>query len=282
MVKTWRRLLQARPRWIATLLLIPLLYGLGWLLAQPLAQVLPEASAARLSLIGTIESLLLFILLLPSWVRQRWNSRHPWLTLGLRSRRGEPSGAVCLAYGLLRSVGLLVLISVPLIFGSWGRWLGELTSGDVLNALLLCFGVGLAEELLFRGWLWGELNEIAGSRVAVIGQAVIFSLVHTRFDQGVLPMIGLLTGLMLLGLVLAVQRRLDGGSLWGCVGLHGGLVGGWFALRAGLLQISPSAPEWLIGPGGLHANPLGGVVGIAALSLLLVGQLTALAKAARP
>ena len=263
-------------------MLIPLLYGLGWLLAQPLAQVLPETSAARLSLIGTIESLLLFILLLPSWVRQRWNSRHPWLTLGLRSRRGEPSGAVCLAYGLLRSVGLLVLISVPLIFGSWGRWLGELTSGDVLNALLLCFGVGLAEELLFRGWLWGELNEIAGSRVAVIGQAVIFSLVHTRFDQGVLPMIGLLTGLMLLGLVLAVQRRLDGGSLWGCVGLHGGLVGGWFALRAGLLQISPSAPEWLIGPGGLHANPLGGVVGIAALSLLLVGQLTALAKAARP
>ena len=133
-------------------MLIPLLYGLGWLLAQPLAQVLPEASAARLSLIGTIESLLLFILLLPSWVRQRWNSRHPWLTLGLRSRRGAPSGGVCLAYGLLRSLGLLVLISVPLILGSWGRWLGELTSGDVLNALLLCFGVGLAEELLFRGW----------------------------------------------------------------------------------------------------------------------------------
>ena len=59
-------------------------------------------------------------------------------------------------------------------------------------------------------------------------------------------------------------------------------MGGWFALRSGLLQISPRAPDWLIGPGGLHANPLGGVVGIVVLSLLLMRQLTALARAARP
>ena len=95
-------------------------------------------------------------------------------------------------------------------------------------------------------------------------------------------MLGLLLGLTLLGLVLAAQRRLDQGSLWGCVGLHGGLVGGWFALQGGLLQISPSAPLWLIGPGGAHPNPLGGVVGIAALTVLLSRQLTALAKAPRP
>ena len=110
-------------------------------------------------------------------------------------------------------------------------------------------------------------------------QALIFSLVHTRFNLGGWPMLGLLLGLFLLGIALATRRRLDQGSLWGCVGLHGGLVGGWFVLQAGLLQWSPQAPLWLVGPGG---NPLGGLVGILAMGLLLSVQLTALARAARP
>ena len=281
-VQTWKTLLQARPRWIATVVLIPSLYGLGWMLTQPLLLVLPDTTAARLSLIGTALSLVLFVVILPSWVRQRWSSRQPWRVLGLRSRRQGPSSGRCLMTGLVQSVGLLTLISLPLIFGSWGRWLGELNAADALNALALCFGVGLAEELLFRGWLWGELAQFTGPRTAVVTQAVIFSLVHTRFNLGVLPMLGLLVGLTLLGLVLAVQRRLNDGSLWGCVGLHGGLVGGWFALQGGLLQISPGAPQWLIGPGGAHPNPLGGLVGIAALTVVLGLQLTALAKAPRP
>lgn len=267
---------------MATVVLIPALYGLGWVLTQPLGLILPETTASRLSLIGTALSLVLFVLILPSWVRQRWNSRHPWRMLGLRSRRQAPSSGRCLVAGLMQSVALLTLISLPLLLGSWGRWLGELNAADALNALALCFGVGLAEELLFRGWLWGELSQYTGPRTAVVTQALIFSLVHTRFNLGVLPMVGLLVGLTLLGLILAVQRRLNDGSLWGCVGLHGGLVGGWFALQGGLLQISPSAPHWLIGPGGAHPNPLGGLVGIAALTVLLCRQLTALARAPRP
>lgn len=261
---------------------IPALYGLGWVAVQPLGLLLADPTSSRLSLIGTVASLLLFVLVLPTWVRNRWNQPHPWLTLGLRRHRHAPSSGRCLIAGLLLSLALLTLISLSLVLGSWGRWLGELNAADALNALALCFGVGLAEELLFRGWLLGELSQFTGSRTAVVTQALIFSLVHTRFNLGVLPMLGLLIGLTLLGLVLAIQRRLNEGSLWGCVGLHGGLVGGWFALQGGLLQISPSAPQWLIGPGGVHPNPIGGLVGIAALTVLLSRQLTALARAPRP
>ena len=261
---------------------IPALYGLGWVAVQPLGLLLADPTSSRLSLIGTFASLLLFVLVLPTWVRNRWNQPHPWLTLGLRRHRHAPSSGRCLIAGLLQSLALLTLISLSLVLGSWGRWLGELNAADALNALALCFGVGLAEELLFRGWLLGELSQFTGSRTAVVTQALIFSLVHTRFNLGVLPMLGLLIGLTLLGLVLAIQRRLNEGSLWGCVGLHGGLVGGWFALQGGLLQISPSAPQWLIGPGGAHPNPIGGLVGIAALTVLLSRQLTALARAPRP
>ena len=95
-------------------------------------------------------------------------------------------------------------------------------------------------------------------------------------------MVGLLTGLFLLGLALAVRRHLDQGSLWGCIGLHGGLVSGWFVLEKGLLELSPDAPAWLIGPGNANANPLGGAVGLTGLLALLLFQLTAVARALRP
>ena len=148
--------------------------------------------------------------------------------------------------------------------------------------MLLCLGVGFAEELIFRGWLWAELNQMLGSRRGAVTQASIFSLVHTRFNLGLGAMSGLLVGLFLLGMVLARQRQSDRGSLWSCIGLHGGLVAGWFLLQSGLLELSPNAPSWVVGPGGNAPNPLGGAVGIISLLILLLIQRTAVAKALRP
>ena len=267
-------------RWVPTLTLIPVLYGLGWLVMQPVARLIPGLTISARDLMGTLVSELLFIVVLPSWVRLRWTTRQPWRQLGLSSSRQQPPRRQAFTTGLAWAFGLLLVISVISLSGRWAYWLGDLNASEVLNALLLCFGVGLAEELLFRGWLWGELTLFMDARSAFVGQAAVFSLVHTRFNLGVWPMLGLLTGLFGLGLVLGLRRRLDQGSLWGCIGLHGGLVGGWFLLhQAGLLQWSPQTPFWLSGPGG---NPLGGVVGIAAVTGLLILQLTALAKAARP
>ena len=75
-------------------------------------------------------------------------------------------------------------------------------------------------------------------------------------------MISILTGLFLLGILLALIRLKDRASLWGCIGLHGGLVGLWFLTNNGLLEISEDAPKWLVGPGTLNTNPLGGIFGI--------------------
>ena len=177
------------------------------------------------------------------------------------------------------AAGLLTVItSVVLLEGS-GDWRGEVDATQLTNAVLLCLGVGVAEELIFRGWLWAELNQMLGSRRGAVAQASIFSLVHTRFNLGLGAMAGLLIGLFLLGLVLASQRLSDRGSLWGCIGLHGGLVAGWFLLQNGLLQLSPDTPSWLVGPGGNSPNPLGGLVGISSVLVLLLIQRTAVAKA---
>ena len=275
------RLLLLKPSWLPTLLLIPLLYLLGWIICAPLVWLgLPSSQQ---SLVGTVISVLLLLLLLPTWCRLRWNTHQCWRSLGLsgggRNNRRRLSSA--LLRGLLLAAVLLALMTTSLLMGSWAHWLGEWSLSRSLNALALLLGVGLAEELIFRSWLWRELDQLIGPAPAVTGQALIFSLVHARFNLGFWPMVGLLIGLLLLGLCLAVQRRLDGGSLWGCVGLHGGLVAGWFLLQNGLLQLSPDAPAWLVGPGNANANPLGGAVGLIGLLVLLLFQLTAVARALR-
>ena len=276
------RLIQMQPSWLPTLLLFPVLYGLGWGLTFPLRLI--GLASEKHALVGTLISFVLLLTVLPRWCRLRWHARNCWRSLGLTGppQQGRRSPWTALLMGLGLAMLLLSFVLVPVMLGSWGLWLGEWSPGRILNALALVFGVGLAEELIFRGWLWRELESWIGARSAVITQALIFSLVHTRFNLGFWPMLGLLIGLLLLGLSLAVQRRLDGGSLWGCIGLHGGLVGGWFLVQNGLLQLSPDTPAWLVGPGGMHSNPIGGVVGIAALLSLFLIQFTAVARAARP
>ena len=276
------RLVLITPLWVPALLLIPVLYAIGWIKAQLLTLIglPPEA----VSLVGTLFSFVLFLLLMPRWIRLRWRLRHPWRALGLCGcgAEGDPPMLSMLFRGLIWAVLLLALVVIPLLVGSWGSWRGEWSLRIGLDALLLLFGAGLAEELIFRGWLWGELDRMVGPTRGLPAQAAIFSLVHTRFNLGLMPMVGLLTGLFLLGLALAVRRHLDQGSLWGCIGMHGGLVSGWFLLEKGLLALSPDVPVWLSGPGGLNPNPLGGAVAITALTLLLWRQRMDLAKALKP
>ena len=276
------RFLLLQPAWLPTVLFIPLLYALGWLAALPLT--LLGLPTDQLSLTGTVLSFVLFLALMHRWVAVRWSAEKPWAALGIcrANPQEQPTPAAALLKGLLIAAGLLTVItSVVLLEGS-GDWRGEVDTTQLSNAVLLCLGVGFAEELIFRGWLWAELNQMLGSRRGAVAQASIFSLVHTRFNLGLGAMAGLLIGLFLLGLVLARQRQSHRGSLWGCIGLHGGLVAGWFLLQNGLLQLSPDTPSWLVGPGGNSPNPLGGLVGISSLLVLLLIQRTAVAKALRP
>ena len=263
------RFLLLQPVWLPTVLFIPLLYALGWLAAVPLT--LLGLPTDQLSLTGTVLSFVLFLLVMPRWAALRWSEGQPWRRLGLIARkpRARIDHVISLGIGLLMSTALIGLIVSLLVFTGNGSWRGNLDIQGILNSLLLALGVGFAEELIFRAWLWEELTNIVGSRGGLLGQAALFSLVHARFNLGFGPMLGLLIGLFLLGLILALLRLRDQGSLWGCIGLHGGLVGGWFLANQNLLMIDPSAPMWLVGPGGTHPNPLGGVIAIAVLTTML-------------
>ena len=258
---------EVRPHWWGTLLYVPLLYLAGWLVARPLALVTPSWRPDQVDLAGLVVALILLLISLPLRLKRVWQEPHPWQRLGL-----AVPGALALrsgVRGLLKALLLLALVSAGLMLAGQARWLGELNGALLLNGLLLLAGVGFAEELLFRGWLWGELELQFGASRALLLQALIFAMLHPWYRAPGLEGLGLLGGLILLGLVLALQRRADAGSLWGAIGLHGGLVGGWFLVQKGLLQITQAAPAWWVGPGGSDINPIGGLIGWIGLGALL-------------
>ena len=261
---------QPRLHWWGTLLYVPLLYGLGWLTARPLGLLFPSWRADQLDLAGAVIALGLLLATLPWRLRQAWGCQTPWQTLGVALP--PAAGFKAFVRGLLKALALLVLVVVVLLVSGQARWLGLLDMGELANALALLLGVGFAEELLFRGWLWGELERLGGSQRAIGLQAAVFALVHPWYRLPGVEAIALLIGMVLLGLALALQRRADGGALWGAVGLHGGLVGGWFALQAGLLQLSAATPAWLIGAGSPTPNPISGLLAWLGLGALLLAR----------
>lgn len=251
----------AGPRWWGTLL-----YPSALVSVFLLGQVLLGAAGVPLGLAPTLAALpavLALVLSLPRRLRRVWGSEEPWRRLGLRA---EPAAAgQAFLGGLLQAVLLLALVITALCLAGALQWQPRLSAALLLNGLALGLGVGLVEELLFRGWLLGELSLHLGERRALPLQAAVFALVHLRFNLPPLLLSGLLGGLLLLGLALGLRRRADGGCLWGAIGLHGGLVGGWFLLMQGCFLAAADAPAWLMGP----ANPIGGLAGWLGLALLV-------------
>jgi len=257
-----------RPKIISTIIFIPFLYFLGWILASPLIFVGIEKE--NISLIGTITTFLIFVISLPKWFELRWKLNNVWKLLGIKNTNRNREPNLYFLKGLLGAISLLSAILIPIILFKNGIWLGGISIDILLNCLLLIFGVGFAEELIFRGWLLEELKNQFGLKKALIFQSSIFSLVHIGFNLPLWQMISILSGLFLLGIFLAFVRLKNDNSLWGCVGLHGGLVGGWFLVNNGLFEISKDVPIWLVGPGKINTNPLGGFWGISLLFSLCV------------
>ncbi len=273
------RLLFFRPKFISLVIFIPFLYLFGWLLATPI--LLFGVSKESVSLIGTIFTFLIFIFSLPKWFEIRWGLKNTWILVGIKKIDRNRDLIFYFLMGFLLSLILISLIVIPLIRTEWGYWIGEISPDIFANAIILIIGVGFAEELIFRGWLLEELKKQFGLKKAIITQSLIFSIVHIGFDLPFWEMLSILTGLFLLGILLSLIRLKNKNSLWGCIGLHGGLVGLWFITNNGLLDISKDSPKWLVGPGTINPNPLGGIVGISLIIIFCCFYLLSVKKKIR-
>jgi len=258
-------------QWIPTLSLFLFLYPAGWLISHISYLFKRDISSTDLSIIGTIITFILFLSVLPSWSVIRWKTNNLWVSIGLDFENKFKAFKNFFS-GFIFSVFLIsILFLFCLIFG-WVDKVNNIEFTELFNAILLIVGIVFAEEIVFRGWLMQEMVLLYGFRKGMIFQSTIFSLAHYRSDIGLLALIPFFTGLFLLGLVLTLRRCLDRGSLWGCIGLHGGLVAIWYLFDSGMVIFSIDTPYFLLGPSKNMVNPIGSVIGITILLVTLFFQ----------
>jgi membrane protease YdiL (CAAX protease family) len=137
----------------------------------------------------------------------------------------------------------------------------------ILEGLASALGIGFAEELLFRGWLLDELQRDYHPRVALWADSTLYALLHyIKPLQEILRTWPGFPGLLLLGLTLVWAKRSRRGRLGLPIGLHAGLVWGYYIINVGqLVQYSGQVPEWIT---GVDRNPLAGVMGLLFLGVL--------------
>ncbi|HBB30461.1 MAG TPA: CPBP family intramembrane metalloprotease domain-containing protein [Cyanobacteria bacterium UBA8803] len=175
-------------------------------------------------------------------------------------------------FKLWQSLGLglvLGILSLAIVFAlewaiGWVEWQGT-NWQRLLKVWLPVLGlgllVGIAEELIFRGFLVNELQQDYSIAVAAAISSVIFALLHLIWEQqDTLPQ---LPGLWLMGMVLVLARLVDGGSLGLPWGLHAGWIWGLTCLEsAQLISYTGKGPIWMT---GWRENPLAGVAGFVCL-----------------
>jgi len=258
-------------QWIPTFSLFLFLYPAGWFISHFIYLFNRDISSNDLSIIGTIVTFSLFLIILPSWGRIRWKTNDSWLSIGLDFNNKFRAIKTFLS-GLLFSFLLLLFFCLFIYLCGWIDGFNHIKLGALLNSILLIISIVFAEEIIFRGWLMEELVILCGFRRGIIFQSAIFSLAHFRSDIGLLALIPFFTGLFLFGLVLTLRRISDRGSLFGCIGLHGGLVGIWYLFDSGLVIFSIHTPYYLLGPSKYMINPIGSIIGIIILSITIFYQ----------
>lgn len=169
-------------------------------------------------------------------------------------------------------VSLLALLSLESTLG-WLAWQPPSANFPriALEGLAVAVGVGFAEELLFRGWLLDELQRDYRRSVATGVNACIFALLHfiKPFPE-MLRTLPAFPGLFLLGLTLVWTKKAARGKLGLPMGLHGGLVWGYYLVHVGqLIDSQDKVPVWVT---GIDQNPLAGVMGMLCLSTIAVGM----------
>ena len=258
-------------QFIPTFSLFLILYPAGWFISHFFYLFNRDISSNNLSILGTIITFSLFLILLPSWASVRWKTNNLWLSIGL-DFKNKFRAIKTFLNGFFFSFFLLLAFFLLIYLGGWVDGFNYIKFGTLLNAIFLTITIAFAEEIVFRVWLMEEMVFLFGLRRGIIFQSAIFSLAHYRYDIGLLAIIPFFIGLFLFGLVLTLRRTIDKGSVWGCIGLHGGLVGLWFLFDSGLVIFSNDTPYYLLGPSKYMVNPIGSVIGITILLITIFSQ----------
>ena len=224
---------------------------------------------SRANLVTILTMVLLyieFIFLVRWWGKKIYKQPNLLKTYGLEWTR---INGIYLVKGL--SIGLLFCLSLFLVEGVLG-WLAiQPSSGGLIRViaegLLSAIGVGFAEELLFRGWLLDELKRDYSWQISLWTNSLIFALLHfIKPISDIIDSLPQFPALVLLGLALVWGKRKAGARLGMPIGLHAGLVWGYYIVNIGkLIEYTDKVPIWMT---GINGNPLAGVMGLLFMGIL--------------
>ena len=239
-----------------------------WLpLAAPIYLLVKDSNLATILTMGLLFTEFLF--LVPRWGKQVYGQTQLLKSYGLiNTRKNGFELLIGLAIGLLLTFSLF---AVQGLFGLVAWQNSDNLPRIIAEGLLSALGVGFAEELVFRGWLLDELQRDYNYRISLWANSLVFALSH--FIKPVAAMLQSwpqFPGLLLLGLILVWGKRSRRNRLGLSIGLHAGLVWGYYMINIGqLVRYSASVPEWVT---GVNGNPLAGAIGLLFLSVLALGM----------
>jgi len=239
-----------------------------WLpIAAPIYLLVKDSNLATILTMGLLFAE--FLLLVPRWGKQVYGQTQLLKSYGLVNTR---QNGFELLIGL--AIGLSITFTLFLVQGLFGfvSWQNSDNLPRIIaEGLLSALGVGFAEELVFRGWLLDELQRDYNAQISVRANSLVFALSHfIKPVEAMLRSWPQFPGLLLLGLILVLAKRNCQNRLGLSIGLHAGLVWGYYIINIGeLVRYSGSVPDWVT---GINGNPLAGAIGLLFLSVLAVGM----------
>lgn len=159
-----------------------------------------------------------------------------------------------LGTGLLLGAGLYAACEVILMALGIYRIVGLNPMSYMVPAIAMALSSSVYEELLFRGVLYGSVEQWFGSWAALVVSSLVFGLSHLLNPQGTLE--GALFIAVEAGILLAAAYMLTR-RLWLSIGFHmawnytqsavfSGIVSGNDP-QQGLIRSTTNGPEWLTG-----------------------------------
>ena len=224
---------------------------------------------------------ILFVFSLKIWAIKRWNQKNIWKSLGF-TQFADSLFNQSLKKELCKSFLIILLWSLLLIFGKFIRYKSVIDYTLLLDILFTSIFVGVAEELLFRVWLFEELKLFLGINKAILLQSILFSMLHPyNFDESYTINILIKIGLFLLGIYLNLLRINNYPNIFPSIAFHGGIVG-YIFLAKSIFHIQRNYPVLIYGNQyDNFINPVSGLIGIFTLLILNIYQIKTLKNSSK-
>jgi uncharacterized protein len=221
-----------------------------------------------------------FIALLPWWGKQVYQHPNLYTRYGLVFTR---QNGLLLLKGIAIGAGFALALFVTQGLLGWLTWQSPRLPifQLALEGSATALGVGLAEELFFRGWMLDELERDYTPKIALIADASLYAALHfLKPIPVILASIPEFPGLCLLGTIVIIAKRQNSNLLGMSIGIHAGMVWAYYIVNVGnMVKYTGRVSDWIT---GINGNPISGLLGLIFLGVLAVLMSNLVPKVDRP